>query len=140
MKKKTLMIINSLLTALLGLFGVSGCYLLPMYGTPHASIGISGSITDQDEQPLENIQVSVRVHRDYDSFCVGYSDEDGRYQWRNSSSLEYDTIDIIVRDTSGVYASDSVRTKLEYDRSQAGWNTWDRGIASVQQDFQLKKK
>ena len=71
-----------------------------------------------------------------------YTDKDGEY---NTGTIEGvfppDSVDIIVADTAGIYAPDSVRVKVEYDRSGVPeGNHWDEGKATVEQDFQLTKK
>ena len=50
-------------------------------------------------------------------------------------------MDIIVTDTSGIYAPDSVSVKVDYDRSKVAWgDNWNKGAGYVHQDFRLKKK
>ena len=52
-----------------------------------------------------------------------------------------DSVDLVVRDEAGIYASDSVRVKVDYDRSNVSpGDSWNRGNGFVEQDFTLQKK
>ena len=154
MKKKTLIIINSLLTALLGLFGFNSCFRVA-YGAPYATSMVEGTITDENDEPLKNIQVTVMDVDIRELYLQGffhdigedgtpseflcYTNESGFYEW---TSTEYfcDSLHIIVQDTSGVYATDSIRVKIKYNRSGvAGNDPLNQGKGLIQQDFQLKK-
>jgi hypothetical protein len=45
-----------------------------------------------------------------------------------------------VRDEAGIYASDSVRVKVDYDRSNVSLgDSWNRGNGFVEKDFKLQK-
>lgn len=159
MKKKTLIIINSLLATLISLLGCGvpderENYIEALYGVPYATSMVEGTITDENDEPLENIQVTI-METEYREFFlqhdgfpsdeippefVCYTNESGFYEW-NSSDYYCDSLSIIVQDTSGVYAADSVRTKMKYNRSGVPANApLDQGKGFVQQDFQLKKK
>ena len=158
MKKETLIIINSLLATLISLLGCGVSderenYIEALYGTPYASSKVEGTITDENDEPLENIQVIIMETESREFFlqygftsdeippeCVCYTNESGFYEW-NSSDYYCDSLSIIVQDTSGVYAADSVRTKMKYNRSGVPANApLDQGKGLVQQDFQLKKQ
>lgn len=162
MKRKVLTGINALIALLLGILGLNGCFRLE-YGTPYATFEATGTITNEENKPLENIQVVVkrpgfyeyveeytedrRKHttEPFDPFtdCApnSYTDADGAYQIGPHSYFPTNSVEILVRDTSGVYASDSVSVKVDYDRSKVKWgDNWDSGAGYVHQDFQLKKK
>ena len=137
MKKKILTGINALIALLMGGMGVSCKYGVPYpeYGCPYVSLDVSGTITDEANQPLKDIQVQVSL-LGYTSSPI-YSDKNGTYlRQSNEGAAKY--VDIVVRDTAGVYASDSVRVDIErvmYDQPKG----WKEGEATVKQDFQLKK-
>lgn len=143
MKKSILICINALIATLMGLLGVS-CHIgYYEYGSPYATFEMSGTVTDEQEQPLENIQVAVRNRWDRENGSLGYivcsTNPDGQYEWRSGAYT--DSIEIIVRDTAGVYESDSVNVGLEFDRSGVSkQDHWNWGKAEVQQDFVLGKK
>lgn len=146
MKRKVLTGINALIALLLGILGLNGCFRLE-YGTPYATFEAAGTITDEANKPVENIQVTLkdryRPNRDYRrTFPAVYTDEGGEYViGPYNVFFPEDSMDIIVTDTTGVYASDSVSVKVDYDRSKVKWgDNWDSGAGYVHQDFQLKKK
>lgn len=147
MKTKVLNKINSLIVLILGLLGFNSCDSpVAEYGTPHATFEATGTITDQENKPLKNIQVVVRQK----AYGVGpanallpeqYTDEEGMYRGSRNDAFPVDSVDIIVTDTAGVFESDSVRVKVDYDRSHVSQGDhWYAGGGYVQQDFQLKKK
>lgn len=146
MKKSILICINALIATLMGLLGVS-CHIgYAEYGSPYATFEMSGTVTDEQEQPLENLQVAVRDRWDRENGSLGYvvcsTNSDGQYAWRTQTHPWIDSFEIIVRDTAGVYESDSVNVGgLEFDRSGVSkQDHWNCGKAEVQQDFVLKKK
>ena len=89
---------------------------------------------------LENMQVVVRT---YDAFWdypdTVYTNADGHYHAVHSlTSSGGDCMEIIVHDTTGVYASDSVhyssgKMKIE---DQDSWSTY----YSMRADFKLEKR
>ena len=145
MKKNILAGINALIAILMGMLGVS-CHIgYAEYGSPYATFEMSGTVTDEQEQPLENIQVAVRNRWDRENGSLGYvvcsTNSDGQYAWRTETDPWIDSFEIIVRDTAGVYESDSVNVGLEFDRSGVSkQDHWNCGKAEVQQDFVLGKK
>ena len=150
MKAKLLTRINALIATLVSLLGFTSCgnlflkYGAPVveYGTPFASWDVSGKVSDEENNPIENAQVIVRSPKAGQIRDTLYSDEEGLYRGSYEGVFPYskDSIDIVVRDTAGVYASDSVRVAVEYDKSEvADGDSWNGGTAYIQQDFQLKK-
>ena len=149
MKAKLLTRINALIATLVSLLGFTSCgnflvkYGAPVeYGTPFATWDVSGKVSDEENNPIENAQVIVRSPKPGQIRDTLYSDEEGLYRGSYPGVFPYsnDSIDIVVRDTAGVYASDSVRVAVEYDKSEvADDDSWNRGTAYIQQDFQLKK-
>lgn len=145
MKRKILTGINALIALLLGILGLNGCFRCE-YGTPHATFEAAGTVTDEDNKPLENIRVTLkdryRPNLDYRRTMPDvYTADDGTYTVGPYDFFPVDSLDIIVTDTTGVYASDSVSVKVDYDRSNVEWgDNWNDGDGYVHQDFQLKKK
>lgn len=149
MKAKLLTRVNALIGLILGLFGFScvscveyGVPVVPVaeYGCPYATFEAKGKISDENAKPVQNIRVQIKSR--YESaFPEVYTDENGEYNTFTYNVLPIDSVDIIVSDTADIYASDSVRVKVDYDRSQvAPSDHWNAGSGSVYQDFQLKKK
>ena len=136
--------LNAILAFLVGLFGFTSCdehgELVAEYGCPYATFKVSGNITDEAKQPVENIQVKVK-NDGYQIMPEGYSDENGRYMIEDVGAFPVPNVDIIVTDTAGVFDSDSVRVEVTYDRSKVSPDDhWNDGEAVIQYDFQLKKK
>lgn len=127
MKAKVRTFMNVLLGAFLGMFGFSCSGYLVKYGCPpDVGIDVSGKIIDQEtEQPIENIQVTVK--RLDVTHVQMYSDKNGQYGTHELYLPHWDSIDVVARDTAGLYAPDSVRLKFNYGEN-------------IRQDFQLKKK
>ena len=127
MKAKVRTWMNVLLGAFLGMLGYSCRGNIQKYGCPpDIGIDVSGKIIDQEtEQPIENIQVTVK--RLDVTHVQMYSDKNGQYGTHELYLPNWDSIDVVARDTAGLYAPDSVRLKFNYGEN-------------IQQDFQLKKK
>lgn len=142
MKKKILTVINAMIAAMMGFLAVGCKEPVGMYGVPHADLNVSGTITDEENQPVENIQVSVKLNFNPWSgkIPVAVSAEDGLYEGELEGVFPVQTAMLYADDTTGVYASDSAEVKLTYDKSQVSPSDhWNSGTATVKQDFQLKK-
>ena len=139
MKAKVLTRINALIAFLLGVLGFSSCNRVSMYGVPHAELEATGKVTNELNEPVNSARVTLR-HK-YGGDCDTYTDEDGIYSLRGGM-FPVDSVQIVVSDTSGVYEADSVRLKVDYDRSDAKQrgDSWYRGTGYIYQDFTLKKK
>lgn len=152
MKKSLLTGSNAVITFLMALlgFGTTGCFkkygvpddeMLLLYGVPHATFEAAGKVTDEAAQPVENIRVTMKTKRENGYLSDQYTNEDGEYYVSLEDNWPIDSVDIIVTDTADVYEGDSVRVKVDYDRSGVAKDDgWNRGNGIVRQDFQLKKK
>ena len=151
MKKTLLTGTNAVITFLMALlgFGTTGCFMkygAPYedrpcaYGTPHATFDVAGKVTDEETQPVENIHVKIKSKRPGWFMLDQYTNEDGEYHV-SFSYMPDDSVDIIVADTTDIYQGDSVRVKVDYDRSGVSKDdNWNEGTGIVRHDFQLKKK
>ena len=145
---------NGLLEKLIRLFTLSGvmftvtaCYGVAPFETEEKDIvDVKGQIMDEDNQPLESIQVVIQSgHDEHQHSDTVYTSEMGNYRarYRGNCLFLSDDITIIASDTSDVYAPDTVRVspdEITYERMEDvdGWtvNTY----YSLENDFQLKKK
>ena len=143
MKKRMLIIINSLLTALLGLFGFSSCFRVA-YGTYHANFIVEGTVCNEDDEPLKNIQVVY--HRGWrgDTYTpywlepdTLYTNEDGKFYQLSVYNGSSEFQKLVVNDTTGVYASDSIDTSVT---NSDGNSRWYLSTGELKADFVLKKK
>lgn len=140
MKAKLLTSINSLLVFLLGVLGFSSCNYMVKYGVPHAELEVSGMVTNQEEQRLEDMRVTVK-QEGRQALPRTYTNQAGWYEEHGYIDVPRNTVDIIVEDPSGVYASDSIHLEITYDKKDVSKSDdWNEGKATVRQDFKLKKK
>ena len=58
-KNKYHLLVSSLITTLLGFFGVSCGGQELLYGSPHAEYNVKGEVTNEDGEALESMQVSL---------------------------------------------------------------------------------
>ena len=126
---------------LLGVLGFTSCEPKLKYAVPYAELEATGKVTNERNEPVNSARVTLR-HK-YDGDCDTYTDEDGIYSLRlRGEMFPVDSVQIVVSDTSGVYEADSVRLKVDYDRSDAKQrgDSWYRGTGYIYQDFTLKKK
>lgn len=117
-------------------FTFAACYA-PAH-EPNMEFEAIGDITNEENEPIESIEVAAK-YRGY-PLVTGYSNEEGAYRIHEGYFPDlFDSIDIVARDTSGIYEPDSVRVKVEIDPTTKR-GKWFVGTFSVQHDFQLKKK
>ena len=152
MKAKILTRVNAMIAFFLTALGFGSCgwmqkYGIPdpdivaEYGCPYATFEAQGKVTDEKAQPVENIRVRIR-NRYGAELPELYTDANGEYKTGKLEGVfPPDSVDIIVADTAGIYAPDTARVKVEYDRSGVPEsNHWNEGFGTVYQDFQLQKK
>ena len=147
MKKVLLTRINAIIAFLLTVLGFGSCNRNEpaeprvAYGVPYATFEAAGKITNEQAQPVENINVRVMYPWNHWSFLEQYTDAEGEYLVSTDAYKISDSVDIVVTDTAGIYQGDSVRVKVEYDRSGVEIEDyWNEGKGLVYHDFQLKKK
>ncbi len=144
MKTKLNSWLNILLTSLLGLMGY-GCDPMVKYGVPTGDLKLEGKVSNENNEPLQNIQV---LHRPGWKDGAGtmywsgpqdtlYTDSNGMFylQYKFEMPMQYSKI--IAHDTAGVYASDSIETSVRFS---GGDGDWYEGHAELKADFVLKKK
>lgn len=146
MKKKILIGINSCIAAIMAFLGVScdnNNVDIPLeYGCPYVNYEYSGQVTDEANQPLENIQI-IADHIDVNGqrwqyFSI-YTDAEGKY-YRCRKDSKND-MRIIANDTTGTYASDTAYlTDIKNTCPEREGSGWCTGIYEIKQDFTLKKK
>lgn len=153
MKAKVLTRINALIALLLSVLGFNSCNwgmkygpdpgLMAEYGCPYATFEATGSVTDENAQPVANIHVRVKNKRGNDFYRDTYTGENGEYAvyMGRGEFFPPDSVDVIVTDTADVYAPDSARVEVSYDRSEVSpTDHWNEGKGAIHQDFRLHKK
>ena len=151
MKIKMRQWINVLLGLILGCMGY-GCdrpkkygvlepNIATEYGVPIAALIYEGQVTNEDEEPLPNMQI---VHRggwddkSWDDWTdTVYTNSQGAYHQSLQGIFPVNKHKIIVNDTAGVYKSDSIVTTVDFS---GGDGEWDKGNGYLKADFKLKKK
>lgn len=149
MKAKVSSWLNVLLTAILGIIGYncsgSRGNVLCAYGVPSADFTLEGTVSNEDDEPLQNIQI---LH------YGGWRDGTGTMYWGRESDTIYTNADgnfyryyprdfpmtyykVIANDTAGIYAPDTIVTTETFT---GGDGNWYRGKADLKADFVLKKK
>lgn len=144
MKRKTLSFINRCLAAVLAVLGfqTTGCakkygVMEVEYGTPWAKYEVQGKVTDPEQAPLKGVQVVLEDIKHQGLSDTLYTDENGEYKFQ-SDYFPIDSVSVTANDTAGVYASESKKEALSYDRKDA--DTWYRGVGSAEVNFELKEK
>ena len=100
---------------------------------------ISYTVTDEAQKPVKNIQVKLRLLGF--SPIAKYEDETGKYSYHSQDGhKDLDSLDIIVKDTMGVFEPDSVRVPVAYKAVKDPNDSWKEGESTAHHDFQLKKK
>lgn len=142
--KKNRILLNTLLTSLLGLFAAScdrGGSMVCMYGPmpvdDMAVYKVTGQITDEQNQPLD----SMRVHFYLDQFVRTddfHSDSIGEYHAELWTWKGADTLHLVVYDPKKEYASDTTRIAIS-DMKLTPHEELSCSY-SVELDIQLKKK
>ena len=133
---------NKLLQRFIRLFSLTSVAFVvtACYGSPYAEYDVEGYVYDENGNMLENMQVVVRTFdAQWDYPDTVYTNQDGHYHAVHSlTSTGGDCMEVIVHDTTGVYASDSTHIssgKMKVE-DQDSWSTF----YSMRNDFKLKKK
>ena len=138
-KNKYHLLVGSLLTTLLGFFGVSCGGQELLYGSPHAEYNVKGEVTDEDGEALESMQVSLKVEDEFTWPKNVYTNEQGMYNMQIMlNSFGGECLEVIVNDTTGEYESDTLHIppKKMHLVEQTDWTV----KYAVDADFQLHKK
>ncbi len=153
---------QTILTALLTLMGFEACgsneeddTIRLMYGVPNAAYHLSGTVTDQDGNPVEDIKAAVKMAYMidaknqaivYDGIDSVKTDANGQYKLAFSGFPNNPGIKVIVEDidgpaNGGEFQSDTL--DIDYDKAvmtEEGKSTWNSGTFAIRQDIKMKKK
>ena len=140
--KKCRQFINTILSSVLALLGITSCIAPPMYGPAmpdnQLNIDIDAEVTNEDGEPLQSMQVVIKSARTGLVDSV-YTNAAGEY--RGTYLLpDYgtDTLQVQVRDTAEVYAPDTLNIPFA-EMTKESESTWTTEY-SVDVKVQLKKK
>lgn len=149
MRKRLLNRINQVLTFCLSALGLAGCmeveYGCPPvvceYGVPYATFVAEGNVTNETDEGIGGVTVVVREHEAIPASESGISTKtrtDGTYRTERATIFPTDSVWIHAIDSTGIYAEDSAKVKVNYVTKGDG--NWYRGDAEAKADFVLKKK
>lgn len=133
--------ILAFLMSLLG-FTVVSCNQVE-YGCPYAEFDMKGVVTDEENHPIENIQIAVSNH-DYDTVYT-YTDAAGKYYLPTKEIYPWDSVQVVATDIDGIEHGgefESATQLISFSSSEfkGGDGNWYEGKASKEVNFQLKKK
>ena len=134
MKKQLLKATNAIFASILALFGVSSCnddvclYGVPYeeYGCPYSEyIEVTGTVQNETEQPIENIQVVSQWQNGYIEDTT-YTDQDGNFALRRDGLYPNRDIKLYFNDiddaSNGSYQNDSADVHITYSNGDGNWN------------------
>ena len=121
MKKQLQKTTNAIVASILALFGVSSCEFADAYGTPYSEyIEITGTVQNEAEHPIENIQV-VSSYRN-----TTYTDASGNFALHIGFGVTPDNIKLYFNDidsaANGSYQNDSADVHITYSGGDGDWN------------------
>ncbi|MCQ2251402.1 MAG: radical SAM-associated putative lipoprotein [Bacteroidales bacterium] len=104
--------LSRFLAAFLGLLGfVTACTSADLYGSPYATFKITGTVTDQEQNPIPNAQITIRDDYRY-AVANGISESDGSYLIEESDYWGGKKIYVVT--TCDGYEKDSTMMELEF--------------------------
>lgn len=142
--------------AILGLLGFSACggddddgpsSTPSAYGTPTANYIYRGTVTDEEGNPIEGIDVKLNgvVMGSLNASLVIKTDKNGVFRtgWLNTSQTRVETIDFVDRDgeaNGGDFESQTLEVKDLDSKKVTEGSGWYQGEFEVQANVQLEKK
>ena len=140
MKKRILKKSNAIFAAILALFGVSSCEQEDLYGCPQSEysedIEITGTVQNEAQQPIENIQVVSSYKND-----TTYTDASGNFAFHTGKGLKPTILRLNLNDidgaTNGSYQDDTAEVQITYTGGDGSWNA-GIGRGSVNKTLRAK--
>jgi putative lipoprotein (rSAM/lipoprotein system) len=139
MKTKIRVAINALLTMVLG-GTLTACFAVE-YGVPYVTADVEGRVTNEQNEPLQKMQVVVKtVEKWYGN--TAYTNMEGEFDVEDyiliGSSQPEEKLQVIVNDTNNVYLSDTIEVAFS-DMKRKKVDEWETNY-STKVNIQLKKK
>ncbi len=109
------------------------------YGCPYAKFKVKGVVTDEENHPVENIQVVVNH---YDTI---YTNAEGKYATLPQMIYPWDSVQLVATDIDGIenggeYETSEQRIGFSSDEFKDGDGEWYEGQAIKEVNFKLMKK
>jgi putative lipoprotein (rSAM/lipoprotein system) len=131
---------NNLLQRFIRLFSLSSIAFVvtACYGSPYAEYDVRGQVTNEDYEPLEDMQVVVKSYNKYEWADTVYTNQAGEFHTEyGMTSFGGDCLQVIVNDPKGEYLSDTVHVaNNSMDKEKD--SSWTAEY-SVEVNIQLKK-
>ena len=150
MSKTLITYLNKVLGAMIGALGLTGCVavkygvpddggMVAMYGCPVATFAAEGMVTTEQGEPIKGVKVTAgeRQYMSEESMGKALTDEQGQYYITIDAMFPADSIWLYVDDSTGLYASDSTKVRVEYEGNGDGM--WNMGNGKAKADFRLVK-
>ena len=150
MSKTLITYLNKVLGAMIGALGLTGCVavkygvpddggMVAMYGCPVATFAAEGMVTNEQGEPIKGVKVTAgeRQYMSEESMGKALTDEQGQYYITIDAMFPADSIWLYVDDSTGLYASDSTKVRVEYEGNGDGM--WNMGNGKAKADFRLVK-
>ena len=150
MRKKVSCYSTRVWAGFLALLGFASCTSnedpedIPLeYGTPTVGFQVQGVVTDEEGNPLEDIQVIVRraYNNDYRSGDTIYTDNKGAFAAEKfvTTGFEPDEQKVYFNDENKVFKSDSILLKdMKLEKIEEG-SGWSHGTYQATTEVKLKK-
>ena len=138
---------------IIGLLGFSACGdddpadTPSAYGTPTATYIYRGTVTDEEGNPIKDIDVVLHgvIEGSMNASLVIKTDKNGVFRtgWLNTSQARVETIDFVDRDgeaNGGDFESQTLEVKDLDSKKVTEGSGWYQGEFEVQANVQLEKK
>lgn len=130
-------LINAAFAAVLGMLGFSCLEPYDMYGTPTGSFEVKGTVTNNNNVPVENAMVILRQTTSYmEPSDTTYTNAKGSYLLKVKNAWPANKVKLVCKPQDNELLADSVYIEPEFK----GGNGWDSGTAKIEHDFKLKAK
>lgn len=136
-------IVSRLCIAFLAFLGFScSCEPSCMYGTPNGDYEIKGSVTTEDNKPVENATIRVtdsNCPSGYYSYSSATSNNEGFYE--TSGNASGGDLKVVCIPSDPTLEPDSTIVAMKYEKSKKKKDDgWYKGLGKAVVDFKLKRK
>jgi len=145
LKQNLLRVTNCLLSFVLAMLGFTGCSEEggDMYGQPYATFQISGHVTDEDGNALEEKRIIVRnlICGEENAYMMSdtlATEEKGNYLWKKKIGIDSGKLRVVCQDPKEEFKADSVEIDIEL--TEKGKDFWNMGSGQKTVNFELQKK
>ncbi len=136
MKSKFKNPLSRFIVALLGLLGfLTACESADLYGSPYASFKLNGTVSDKDQKPISNAQVSISSPRGY-SYGTQLTQSDGTFLFEERDSWPGNQLVVVT--TCDGYQKDSTVLEMQFTGKKKK-DEWYAGHCDISYNPVLQK-